>query len=82
MKGRHHQALVEKASGLDPSRSAVVHPVDTVSLLGAIEAAKQKLIVPVLIGPETKIRAAASTSWAYARAAGSQPWWRRASPTR
>ena len=42
-----------------PIRTAVVHPVDTVSLLGAIEAAKEKLIVPVLVGPETKIRAAA-----------------------
>jgi len=30
MKGRHHQALVEQARGLDPIRTAVVHPVDTV----------------------------------------------------
>ena len=36
-----------------------MHPVDTVSLEGAIEAAKQKLIIPVLVGPEAKIRAAA-----------------------
>ncbi len=28
-------------------------------LLGAIEAAKEKLIIPVLVGPERKIRAAA-----------------------
>jgi len=33
--------------------------VDAVSLLGAVEAAKEKLIIPVLVGPETKIRAAA-----------------------
>jgi phosphate acetyltransferase len=59
MKGSHHQALIEKARGLEPIRTAVVHPVDTVSLLGAIEAAKEKLIIPVLIGPEKKIRAAA-----------------------
>jgi phosphate acetyltransferase len=59
MKGRHHQALIEKAYGLAPIRTAVVHPVDKVSLLGAIEAAKEKLIVPVLVGPEAKIRAAA-----------------------
>ena len=56
MKGRHHRALVEQARGLDPIRTAVVHPVDTVSLLGAIEAAKEKLIIPVLVGPEAKIR--------------------------
>jgi phosphate acetyltransferase/phosphate butyryltransferase len=46
--------------GLDPIRTAVVHPVDTVSLLGAVEAARSKLIVPVLVGPENKIRAAAA----------------------
>jgi len=59
MKGRHHQALIEKARGLAPIRTAVVHPVDTISLVGAIEAAKQKLIIPLLVGPESKIRAAA-----------------------
>ena len=46
--------------GLEPIRTAVVHPVDTVSLLGAVEAARAKLIVPVLVGPEHKIRAAAA----------------------
>ena len=59
MMGRHHQELIEKTRGLVPIRTAVVHPVDTVSLLGAIEAAKEKLIIPVLVGPEAKIRAAA-----------------------
>ncbi len=59
MKGRRHQELIQKARGLPPIRTAVVHPVDTVSLVGAIEAAKEKLIVPVLVGPEKKIRAAA-----------------------
>ncbi|MGA3308063.1 MAG: bifunctional enoyl-CoA hydratase/phosphate acetyltransferase [Xanthobacteraceae bacterium] len=58
-KGRHHLQLVQQARGLDPIRTAVVHPVDTVSLLGAVEAAKAKLIIPVLVGPEGKIRAAA-----------------------
>jgi phosphate acetyltransferase/phosphate butyryltransferase len=38
----------------------VVHPIDQLSLAGAIEAARQKLIVPVLVGPERKIRAAAA----------------------
>ena len=59
MISRHHQNLIKKARGLPPIRTAVVHPVDTVSLVGAIEAAKRKLIVPVLVGPEHKIRAAA-----------------------
>jgi len=58
-KGRHHLQLVQQARGLDPIRTAVVDPVDAVSLLGAVEAAKAKLIIPVLVGPEGKIRAAA-----------------------
>ena len=62
MISRHHQNLIKKARGLPPIRTAVVHPVDTVSLVGAIEAAKRKLIVPVLVGPEHKIRAAARSA--------------------
>ena len=60
MERRHHQDLVQKAKGLEPIRTAVVHPVDTVSLVGAIKAADAKLIVPVLVGPEDKIRAVAA----------------------
>jgi phosphate acetyltransferase/phosphate butyryltransferase len=47
------------AQGLAPLRTAVVHPVDAASLLGAVEAARAGLIVPVLVGPEARIRAAA-----------------------
>jgi phosphate acetyltransferase/phosphate butyryltransferase len=59
-KGRRYERLIEMTRGLDPIRTAVVHPVDTPSLLGAVEAARAKLIVPVLVGPEPKIRAAAA----------------------
>ena len=59
-KGRFHRKLVAMTQGLSPIRTAVVHPVDMVSLLGAIEAAREQLIVPVLIGPKAKIRAAAA----------------------
>jgi len=58
--GRHHQQLLAQASGLTPLRTAVVHPVDVVCLTGAIAAARANLIIPVLIGPEVKIRAAAT----------------------
>jgi phosphate acetyltransferase/phosphate butyryltransferase len=58
-KGRQHRALIERCRGFAPLHTAVVHPVDAVSLLGAVEAARQGLIIPVLIGPEAKIRAAA-----------------------
>ncbi len=59
-RGRFHRKLVAMTQGLSPIRTAVVHPVDLVSLLGAIEAAREQLIVPVLIGPKLKIRAAAT----------------------
>lgn len=59
-KGRYYRKLVEMTQNIDPIRTAVVHPVDAVSLLGAIEAARENLIVPVLVGPEAKIRTAAS----------------------
>ena len=59
MNGHHHQGFIKRTRGLTPLRTAVVHPVDTLSLVGAVEAGKRKLIVPVLVGPEAKIRAAA-----------------------
>jgi phosphotransacetylase/acyl dehydratase len=59
-RGRYYERLIEMTRGLDPIRTAVVHPVDTPSLLGAVEAARIKLIAPVLVGPELKIRAAAA----------------------
>jgi phosphate acetyltransferase len=55
----HYQQLIRQTKRLKPIRTAVVHPVDANSLLGAIEAAKANLIVPVLVGPEARIRAAA-----------------------
>jgi len=58
-KGRRYEHLIEMTRGLAPIRTAVVHPVDMPSLLGAVEAARASLIVPVLIGPEAKIRAVA-----------------------
>ena len=47
-KGHRYRQLIEMTKGLDPIRTAVVHPVDTLSLLGAVEAARARLIVPVL----------------------------------
>jgi len=58
-KGHRYRQLIEMTKGLDPIRTAVVHPVDTPSLLGAVQAARSRLIIPVLVGPEDKIRAAA-----------------------
>ena len=63
---RHKQSeasqrrLFVMAHGLEPLRTAVIHPVDRNSLVGAREAARAGLITPVLIGPEVKIRAVAA----------------------
>ncbi len=55
------QAILERVQGQPPITTAVVHPCDRESLLGALEAGAKGLIVPVLVGPEAKIRAAAAT---------------------
>ncbi len=52
--------LLRACEALEPVRCAVVHPCDRESLRGAVEAARLKLIVPVLVGPEAKIRAVAA----------------------
>jgi phosphate acetyltransferase len=52
--------LIAKAQSLPPVRTAVVHPCDEVSLKGAIEAARLKLIVPILVGPSARIHDAAA----------------------
>ncbi len=52
-------SVFARCEGLQPVSCAVVHPCDPVSLAGAVEAARQRLLDPVLVGPEAKIRAAA-----------------------
>jgi phosphate acetyltransferase len=51
--------LIKGCQGCDPVPCAVAHPCDRDSLTGAIEAARRGLIIPVLVGPEEKIRKAA-----------------------
>ena len=51
--------LIKGCQGCEPIPCAVVHPCDRDSLLGAIEAARRGFIIPVLVGPEEKIRKAA-----------------------
>jgi phosphotransacetylase/acyl dehydratase len=61
----HHdrlRQLIENAQKHPALRTAVIHPCDQVSLEGAIDAAKENLIVPVFVGPESKIRAAADAA--------------------
>jgi phosphate acetyltransferase len=58
---RHHE-LVTRCRGVAPAPTAIVHPCDPESLAGAIEAAAQGLIVPILVGPEGKIRGTAAAA--------------------
>lgn len=53
-------ALLARGNDIAPARCAVVHPCDTESLSGAMDAARYGLIIPVLIGPESRIRHLAS----------------------
>ena len=57
-----YAALMHRCAGLKPAVTAVVHPCDAPSLTAAVEAAREKLIVPVLVGPEAKIRGAAEAA--------------------
>jgi phosphate acetyltransferase len=50
------KSLLAMSAGLEAVRCAVVHPCDEGSLSGAMDSARYGLIVPVLIGPEVRIR--------------------------
>ena len=52
--------LIETAQAYPPMRVAVAHPCDRVSLESVISAADLKLIEPILVGPEERIRSVAS----------------------
>lgn len=54
--------LLAMAAEREPVRTAIVHPCDAVSLGGALEAFRMKLILPVLVGPPAKIAAAAAAA--------------------
>jgi phosphate butyryltransferase len=54
--------LIAACAGLPPLPTAVAHPCDAPSLQGVVEAAKAGLIVPLLVGPAAKIRAAAAAA--------------------
>ena len=59
-KGRRYAQLIDATRSMKPLKTAVVHPVDEASLMGAVELAHENLIEPVLVGPEKKIRQAAA----------------------
>jgi phosphate acetyltransferase len=57
--GLRHRQLVAAAQQFPAIRTAIVHPCDDISLAGAFDAADEKLIIPILVGPQAKIRKAA-----------------------
>lgn len=56
----HYDRLIATVRQFAPLRVAVVHPVNGPSLEAALESARMGLMVPVLVGPKTKIEAAAA----------------------
>jgi phosphate acetyltransferase len=55
-----YSALLQRCAGFPAIPTAVAHPCDVSSLSGALDAASLGLIVPILVGPEAKIRAVAA----------------------
>jgi phosphotransacetylase len=58
--GKVMAALFARCRALPPVPTAVAHPCDAESLRGALMAAQQGLITPILTGPEARIRAIAA----------------------
>jgi len=59
-KHEKYERLIARCKGLEPVACAVAHPCDESSLRGALEAARKKLIAPILVGPQKKIKAVAA----------------------
>src|SRR3954471_733863 len=57
-----YQHLIAMAQKQPAIRTAVAHPCDDVSLQSAVEAAKLRLIEPILVGPAQRIRSVAAAS--------------------
>lgn len=55
-QGKWYQNLIKQSKKLDPLITAVIHPLDVISLQGAVASAEAKLITPILVGSEEKIR--------------------------
>lgn len=62
VQGAQYARLIAATDGLAPVRTAVVHPCDALSVTGALDAADQGMIAPVLVGPKAKIDAAAKAA--------------------
>jgi phosphate acetyltransferase len=59
--GKYEQ-LLAKCKALEPVVTAVAHPCEAAALAGAMEAAAQGLITPILVGPAARIREVAASA--------------------
>ena len=57
--GSKYDRLIAKAKEVSAAATVVVHPCDETSLRGVTEAAEAGIIIPILVGPATKIAAVA-----------------------
>jgi phosphotransacetylase len=57
--GKYEQ-LLARCRGIDPIATAVAHPCEETALGGALDAAAQGLITPILVGPQAKIEEVAN----------------------
>ena len=58
-KHERYTRLLSRVKGLEPIPTAVAHPCDKESLKGPVIAFQEGIIEPILVGPESKIRAVA-----------------------
>jgi phosphotransacetylase len=57
-----YEALLERCQALPPVPTAVAYPCEASAITGAVEAAQNKLIVPILVGPAGKINETAKAA--------------------
>jgi len=50
-----YEAILERCRGIEPVPTAVAYPCEETALAGAIDAAREGLIAPILVGPVAKI---------------------------
>ena len=55
-----YERLIAMAQREPAIKTAIVHPCDDVSLQSAVEAARLRLIEPILVGPSARVRAVAA----------------------
>ena len=58
----HYEELIRRNQEIPPIPCAVAHPCEESALKGAVEAAEAGIIVPILVGPQAKIRATAEAA--------------------